>query len=157
MGEEGAGHQALSSRLSSFRKWVYNSGCKVHSAVCIVNGEAMDGTRNAPMLILGPPAPLSAPANPVSTAKGRCGLVDTMRITSCMIGRLGVRFERQVGDEGGLLPCSSSTNWGSVSMPFTDILKLSGQFQTVSKCPETALKLPGNGVETTATAQAQAP
>lgn len=75
MGEEG-GHQALSSRLSSFRKWVQNAGCKVHSAICIVNGEATDGTRNAPVLILGPP-PSSAPSNPVSTAEGRCGLVDT--------------------------------------------------------------------------------
>lgn len=75
MGEEG-GHQALSSRLSSFRKWVQNAGCKVHSAVCIVNGEATDGTRNAPVLILGP-SPSSAPVNSVSTAEGRCGLVDT--------------------------------------------------------------------------------
>ena len=75
MGEEG-GHQALSSRLSSFRKWVQNAGCKVHPAVCIVNGEATDGTRNAPVLLLGPP-PSTAPVNPISTAEGRCGIVDT--------------------------------------------------------------------------------
>ena len=75
MGEEG-GHEALSSRLVSFRKWVQNAGCKVHPAVCIVNGEATDGTRNAPVLILGPP-PSSNPSKPVATAEGRCGLVDT--------------------------------------------------------------------------------
>ncbi len=74
MGEEG-GHEALSSRLVSFRKWVQNAGCKVHGAVCIVNGEATDGTRNAPVLILGPP-PSQNPSKPVATAEGRCGLVD---------------------------------------------------------------------------------
>lgn len=75
MGEEG-GHQALSSRLVSFRKWVQNAGCKVHPAVCIVNGEATDGTRNAPVLILGTSAS-SNPSKPLATAEGRCGLVDT--------------------------------------------------------------------------------
>ena len=76
MGEEG-GHQALSSRLVSFRKWVQHAGCKVHPAVCIVNGEATDGTRNAPVLILGPPPSLNS-SKPVSNAEGRrCGLVDT--------------------------------------------------------------------------------
>jgi hypothetical protein len=34
------------------------------------------------------------------------------------------------------------------SIPFPDILKQSGQFWTVSKCPEMALKLSGNGIET---------
>lgn len=80
MGEDvGGGHKALSARLVSFRKWVQNAGCKVHGGVCIVNGEATDGTRNAPVLVLGPP-PSSAtmnPAKPTNTAEGRCGVVDT--------------------------------------------------------------------------------
>ncbi len=73
---EGGGHSALSQRLVSFRKWVQDAGCTVHPAVCIVNGEATDGTRNAPVLILQPPTS-ATPSKPVSTAEGRCGLIDT--------------------------------------------------------------------------------
>mmetsp|Transcript_20984 Transcript_20984/g.31871 ORF Transcript_20984/g.31871 Transcript_20984/m.31871 type:complete len:1279 (+) Transcript_20984:481-4317(+) len=75
---EGGGHNALSQRLVSFRKWVQGAGCTVHPAVCIVNGEATDGTRNAPVLILGPPPSHAAPAlsKPAASAEGRSGMID---------------------------------------------------------------------------------
>jgi RNA recognition motif-containing protein len=74
--------QALSSRLVAFRKWLTNAGVSVHPAICIVNGEATDGTRNAPVLVFGPPpthsadpaAPVAPPPPPPPT--GRLGAVD---------------------------------------------------------------------------------
>lgn len=74
MGQEG-GVKALSSRLVTFRKWLLDFGCTVHPAVCIVNGEATDGTRNAPVLVFGPPqSTISAISN--TGIEGRCGTVD---------------------------------------------------------------------------------
>eukprot|EP00557_Chaetoceros_sp_GSL56_P007152 CAMPEP_0176505242 /NCGR_PEP_ID=MMETSP0200_2-20121128/16388_1 /TAXON_ID=947934 /ORGANISM="Chaetoceros sp., Strain GSL56" /LENGTH=1194 /DNA_ID=CAMNT_0017904779 /DNA_START=357 /DNA_END=3942 /DNA_ORIENTATION=- len=67
MGQEG-GHSALTNRLVTFRKWIQNAGCQVHSAVCIVNGEATDGTKNAPVLVLGPP-PTMATSSVMSSAE----------------------------------------------------------------------------------------
>ncbi|GKY92639.1 hypothetical protein MPSEU_000234000 [Mayamaea pseudoterrestris] len=44
---------ALSNRLQTFRKWLVNDAkVSMSSAVCIVNGEATDGTKNAPMLVI---------------------------------------------------------------------------------------------------------
>lgn len=44
---------ALSNRLTTFRKWLVDDAkVDVSSAVCIVNGEASDGTKNAPVLII---------------------------------------------------------------------------------------------------------
>jgi RNA recognition motif-containing protein len=49
--DESAG--ALSSRLAGFRKWLSGeANVHVHPAVCIVNGEATDGTKNAPVLVV---------------------------------------------------------------------------------------------------------
>merc|ERR1711957_1059653 len=53
--ENGGGIESLSQRLSSFRKWLSDHGCIVHPSVCIVNGEATDGTKNAPVLIFENP------------------------------------------------------------------------------------------------------
>lgn len=45
--------KALGQRLVTFRKWLSTEArAKVHPAMCIVNGEATDGTRNAPVLVL---------------------------------------------------------------------------------------------------------
>ena len=65
--------QALSSRLVAFRKWLKDSGVVVHPAICIVNGEATDGTKNAPVLVFGPPGNNAAVP---STPTGRVGAVD---------------------------------------------------------------------------------
>ncbi|KAL3770642.1 hypothetical protein ACHAWU_004341 [Discostella pseudostelligera] len=46
------GSACLKSRLIRFRKWATKSAkITVHGALCIVNGEATDGTRNAPVLV----------------------------------------------------------------------------------------------------------
>ena len=63
---------ALSARLRSFRNWLReDADCTVHPALCIVNGEATDGTKNAPVLVL----PSAGSAD--STATGRIGTVDS--------------------------------------------------------------------------------
>ncbi|KAL7555169.1 hypothetical protein ACHAWF_018782 [Thalassiosira exigua] len=49
------GAPSLKSRLVRFRRWATKSaGIAVHSALCVVNGEATDGTRNAPVLVFDP-------------------------------------------------------------------------------------------------------
>lgn len=65
MDGESAG--ALSSRLAQFRKWLsVEANVQVHPAICIVNGEATDGTKNAPVLVVdregGTPGPLGGAA-----------------------------------------------------------------------------------------------
>jgi RNA recognition motif-containing protein len=51
--EKSATVQALSRRLVAFRQWLQNDArATIHPAICIVNGEATDGTKNAPVLIL---------------------------------------------------------------------------------------------------------
>jgi len=95
----GRGAPALSSRLVTFRAWLEENQCVVHPAVCIVNGEATDGTKNAPVLVFGPPTSVTAGVSSTSGASslgnggtggggmigtsttdkthGRCGLIDT--------------------------------------------------------------------------------
>jgi hypothetical protein len=67
---------ALSKRLSEFRKWCTNEALmKIHPAICIVNGEATDGTKNAPVLAYARGAS-NATATPAQAAQGRVGMVD---------------------------------------------------------------------------------
>lgn len=75
----GVGATGLSSRLAAFRQWLAEDAkIDVHAAVCIVNGEATDGTRNAPVLIFGPPPSVAANQSKAPhPATGRCGIVDT--------------------------------------------------------------------------------
>ena len=74
MGEEG-GAKALSSRLVTFRKLLLECGCTIHPAVCIVNGEATDGTKNAPVLVFGPQQQVTSTSSNTGV-EGRCGTVD---------------------------------------------------------------------------------
>jgi len=67
------GVESLSSRLKLFREWILKAGCHVHPAVCIVNGEATDGTKNAPVLVLGTS---SSSNSQKKNAEGRCGTID---------------------------------------------------------------------------------
>mmetsp|Transcript_12256 Transcript_12256/g.25890 ORF Transcript_12256/g.25890 Transcript_12256/m.25890 type:complete len:1191 (-) Transcript_12256:213-3785(-) len=82
------GAMALKGRLTRFRKWATKqAGITAHGAICIVNGEATDGTRNAPILTYEAPKPVpgsegggsggaSAPgANAPSEV--RCGAIDS--------------------------------------------------------------------------------
>mmetsp|Transcript_12735 Transcript_12735/g.18725 ORF Transcript_12735/g.18725 Transcript_12735/m.18725 type:complete len:1242 (-) Transcript_12735:1484-5209(-) len=73
--ENGGGNEALSKRLISFREWLEKDGSiKIHPSLCLVNGEATDGTKNAPVLVYGPPPGVST-ENADSSA-GRIGIVD---------------------------------------------------------------------------------
>jgi len=74
-----SGANALGSRLVSFRKWLAKDAkCRVHPNVCIVNGEATDGTKNAPVLLFGPSSAQSSSAasGAVGAGEGRCGIID---------------------------------------------------------------------------------
>lgn len=72
--EESDAANSLSTRLQTFRKWLTSEAkATVHSAICVVNGEATDGTRNAPVLVFEA-APESA--NQKTNASERLGVVD---------------------------------------------------------------------------------
>lgn len=52
MGGDLSAAKALSRRLLTFRQWLSDDArAEVHPAVCLVNGEATDGTKNAPVLV----------------------------------------------------------------------------------------------------------
>ena len=45
--------QSLSARLQAFRTWLTDEAHgTIHPSICLVNGEATDGTKNAPVLVL---------------------------------------------------------------------------------------------------------
>ena len=70
-GDDAAAH--LSGRLATFRTWLEkDAAVVVHPAVCVVNGEATDGTRNAPVLEVE----TSATAPTQMTVSERVGIVD---------------------------------------------------------------------------------
>ena len=49
------GAASLKARLIKFRKWsTKQAGITIHGALCLVNGEATDGSRNAPILTFEP-------------------------------------------------------------------------------------------------------
>lgn len=63
----------LSERLVTFRQWLVDEvKASINPAICIVNGEATDGTRNAPVLVFEVPPDASKEI----TAKGRLGVID---------------------------------------------------------------------------------
>jgi len=73
-GSGGGGADALASRLVTFRKWLTTeANCTVHPSVCIVNGEATDGTKNAPVLLFGPPPSSTTGDAASSSASGSGG------------------------------------------------------------------------------------
>lgn len=68
--------EALSARLALFRKWLTTeAGVTIHSAVCMVNGEATDGTRNAPLLAFEMPTEEEKTGDE-SAGENRLGRVD---------------------------------------------------------------------------------
>lgn len=68
--------KALGKRLVSFRKWLHDEArATVHPAVCIVNGMATDGTKNAPVLVFDSKAD-DTNGNEGSKFAGRAGAVD---------------------------------------------------------------------------------
>jgi hypothetical protein len=72
---EGGGASSLSNRLATFRQWAADEAkIDMHPSICIVNGEATDGTKNAPVLAFGPP-PGNQPLA-LTPGQGRVGMVD---------------------------------------------------------------------------------
>ena len=58
----------LGQRLKALRRWiVQDCGGKVHGSLCLVNGEATDGTKQAPVLLL------DQPPHPEDALEGRVG------------------------------------------------------------------------------------
>ena len=69
------GAEALSNRLVCFRKWCANEAkIKIHPSICIVNGDATDGTKNAPVIAFGPP--LQSQSGAAKSSSGRVGMID---------------------------------------------------------------------------------
>ena len=65
------GAASLKARLIKFRKWATKqAGITIHGALCVVNGEATDGSRNAPILTF---EPQPAAATPVGSSDGGAG------------------------------------------------------------------------------------
>jgi RNA recognition motif-containing protein len=63
---------ALSKRLVTFRKWLSDdANVTVHPAICIVNGEATDGTKNAPVLVFEKTVEVNS-----TDISGRLGMID---------------------------------------------------------------------------------
>jgi RNA recognition motif-containing protein len=61
--------QSLSARLQAFRTWLTDeANVTLHPSICLVNGEATDGTKNAPVLILEKSAKSSANAKSNSSS-----------------------------------------------------------------------------------------
>jgi len=86
------GASSLKTNLINFRKWgTKSANITVHGALTIVNGEATDGTRNAPVLVFestavdprsssstdgGKDGLLSGGGNKVNSSDIRCGAID---------------------------------------------------------------------------------
>jgi hypothetical protein len=138
MGSEN-GVQALSARLSSFRQWVQNAGCKVHSAVCIVNGEATDGTRNAPVLLLDTSASNNSTSNNKPPAEARCGLVDREEDRVLYDRTIGcqVRTSREIKEDQEMMSVPRTV------MIHPDLIAASDAGRVVLSCCE---PIEGNGV-----------
>jgi RNA recognition motif. (a.k.a. RRM, RBD, or RNP domain) len=83
--------QALSNRLTTFRKWLADEAkVTIHPAVCIVNGEATDGTKNAPVMVVQKPTNFGGYSNNSSTISGSVGESSSMIVDNTALhGRIG--------------------------------------------------------------------
>jgi hypothetical protein len=69
--------QSLSKRLQAFRTWLTDEAkVTVHPSICLVNGEATDGTKNAPVLILEKSTPIPS-ASTKSNSSSKNNMVTT--------------------------------------------------------------------------------
>jgi RNA recognition motif-containing protein len=124
-GKSHDGPKALSHSLSSFRRWLTtDANCSIHPSLCIVNGEATDGTKNAPVLVYGPPSTSKARAEKdgasadvtdgngtASNIQSRCGNIDMVE-DQCLWDRsIGcqVRCVREVKKEEVLMEIPQSS------------------------------------------------
>lgn len=126
----GGGATALSARLAKFRQWlVEDAKVTVHPSLCIVNGEATDGTKNAPVLLFGPP-PEVVRKNLASIKVGRCGMVDKTEDQALYDRTMGcqVRAAREIKKEEVLMTVPRS------AMITPDVIAASDAGRAVLAC-----------------------
>ncbi|KAL3919821.1 MAG: hypothetical protein SGILL_003562 [Bacillariaceae sp.] len=135
-GGPGAAVDALSRRLGEFRKWCSNeASIKIHPAICVVNGEATDGTRNAPVMAYAR-GPNSA-ATPVQAAQGRVGMVDGNAERSLYERTMGCQIwtAREIKKDEVMMACPRS------AMITPDLVAASDAGRAILACCES----PGEG------------
>lgn len=134
---EGGGVNALSKRLVRFRNWCSNEAkIKIHPSICIVNGEATDGTKNAPVMAFGPPAE-SQPGTAVKTSSGRVGMVDGVSDRALYERTMGCQIwtTRDIKKDEVMMTCPKS------AMITADLVAASDAGRAVLAC----CKNPGEG------------
>lgn len=118
----------LSSRLVEFRGWLTkDAGAKIHPGICIVNGEATDGSKNAPLLQVG-----SHPGGviPPVDSKGRLGAIDKggdQALFDCTTG-CQVRTTREIKADEVIMEIPKS------SMITADLVAASDAGRAVRAC-----------------------
>ncbi len=149
MNPEGHGAACLSKRLAILRKWLTGEAkYVVHSSISIVNGEATDGTKNAPVLVYGrgkesfpnttssnistSSAGLSSNLGASSSSGIRCGVIDTEEEQMLWDKTVGcqVRTVREVKKDDVLMEIPRS------SMITPDIIAVSDAGRAVFQCCE---------------------
>lgn len=107
------GVEALSKRLVDFRRWCNEDAkIKIHPSICIVNGEATDGTKNAPVVEFGPPraASLKPLTSTTKSGSGRTGMVDGIADRSLYERTLGCQIwsVREIKQDEVMMTCPKS-------------------------------------------------
>jgi len=126
------GFEALSKRLMDFRKWCTDEAkIKIHPSICIVNGEATDGTKNAPFLAYGPPpGSLKPPLVATKSGPGRMGMVDGVADIALYERTLGCQIwtAREIRKDEVMMTCPKS----AIVTP--DVVAASDAGRTVLAC-----------------------
>ena len=128
--------EALSNRLKTFRQWLsQDAGVSVHPSICIVNGEATDGTKNAPVLAFGPPPGQNLPKK-LGQADGRVGLVDSTGDRALYDRTMGcqVRTAREIKKDEVMMTVPRS------AMVTPDLIASSDAAKAVLACCRAATK-----------------
>ena len=138
----GGGPNALGDRLVAFREWLSNDAkVIVHPYVCIVNGLATDGTKNAPVLMTAASPTISSDANNSSKgsatqASGRCGVVDGDLDRALYDRTMGcqLRASREIRKDEVLLSVPKS------AMVTPDLVACSDAGRAILACVEPSLE-----------------
>ena len=108
----GGGVEALSKRLMDFRKWCTDEAkIKIHPSICIVNGEATDGTKNAPVLVFAPPpGSLKSTSATTKSGLGRVGMVDGVADRALYEKTMGCQIwtAREIKQDEVMMTCPKS-------------------------------------------------
>ena len=132
----GGGVDALSKRLINFREWCANEAkIQIHPSICIVNGEATDGTKNAPVMDFGPPHQSQSGA--MKKYSGRVGMVDGAADRALYERTMGCQIwtTRDIKKDEVMMTCPKS------AMITADLVAASDAGRAVLACCQT----PGEG------------